>query len=352
MGDPKVSRIGELALAWLLTRPEGRDARSALAKTLRPLIEHRWSSGEWKQQLDQELSALQEAGHIERTPRGALVLTDKGREHALKWLGLERLRPGTRWAQLKSKEVLGKVLGLQRSGVERISTAPGLRSLLLQRQLGLGGSLTPVQVLDRLCWKQLGLDTDQPFTLNAVRAVLLGRELGATRVPTVEEAFQQLSARAVSARRTETEDLRLAVLRSWVLPAQPDAQPEPVKAEPVRTEPAPQASVAVQVSAQVTVTPQPAEESLQDFAARVLAAARSVPERFGPNKVFISHVWRALQAQGLDEQSFKNRLLEAKVAGLLTLSRADLVEAMSPEDVAASRTAHLDTSYHFITLAS
>jgi hypothetical protein len=351
MGDSKVGRIGELALAWLLTRPEGRDARSALAKTLRPLVEHRWSSGEWKQQLDQELRALQEAGHIELTPRGALVLTDQGREHALKWLGLERLRPGTKWAQLKSKEVLGKALGLQRAGVERISTAPGLRSLLLQRQLGLGGSLSPTQVMDRLCWKQLGLETDQPFTLNAVRALLLGRELGATRTPGVEEAFQQLSARAVGARRTDTEDLRLAVLRSWVLPAQPDSAGSTA---PVQAESAPQVNVSVQVTAAPQAADQSPSESLQAFAERVLAAAYRVDasNRFGPNKVFISHVWRALQGQGLDEQSFKNRLVQANNASLLTLSRADLVEAMNPEDVAASRTPYLDTSFHFITLAS
>ena len=42
--------------------------------------------------------------------------------------------------------------------------------------------------------------------------------------------------------------------------------------------------------------PQPAELDLAPFAARVLAAARACRSgRFGDNKVFIAHVWRALQ---------------------------------------------------------
>ena len=49
---------------------------------------------------------------------------------------------------------------------------------------------------------------------------------------------------------------------------------------------------------------------------------------------------------GLD--AFKSRLVEAHRADLLTLVRADLVEAMDPQDVAASEARYLNATFHFI----
>ena len=86
---------------------------------------------------------------------------------------------------------------------------------------------------------------------------------------------------------------------------------------------------------------------LQDFARRVQEAARSSPSGwFGDGKVFIAHVWRALREdpafRGMDDAGFKLRLIEAHRAGLLELGRADLVEAMDPDDVRESATPYLD----------
>jgi hypothetical protein len=41
-------------------------------------------------------------------------------------------------------------------------------------------------------------------------------------------------------------------------------------------------------------------------------------------------------------------LVAAHPRGDLTLTRADLVAAMDPKDVAASETRHLNATYHFI----
>jgi hypothetical protein len=85
----------------------------------------------------------------------------------------------------------------------------------------------------------------------------------------------------------------------------------------------------------------------------VQTAARACPTgRFGDNKVFIYRVWEQLQGEthlpvrSLDE--FKQRLVEANHAGLLHLSRADLVQAMDPADVRQSETPYLDARFHFI----
>ena len=48
--------------------------------------------------------------------------------------------------------------------------------------------------------------------------------------------------------------------------------------------------------------------------------------------------------------AFKRRLAEANNARLLDLSRADLVQAMDPEDVRLSEVAYLNATFHFIRI--
>lgn len=105
--------------------------------------------------------------------------------------------------------------------------------------------------------------------------------------------------------------------------------------------------------------PQPKPEarraSLADFARDAIAAARQAPAsaRFPQEphatKVFLVGVWRALDRPG-DLETFKARAVEAHRAGLLTLSRADLVEAMPARDVRESEARYLGEQYHFLRL--
>ena len=100
-----------------------------------------------------------------------------------------------------------------------------------------------------------------------------------------------------------------------------------------------------------------AEADLREFSRKVLAAARACPTgRYGDNKIFIVHVWRALQNdpdfQGTELFVFKQRLAEANNARLLDLSRADLVQAMDPEDVQLSEVCYLNATFHFIRIES
>jgi hypothetical protein len=70
--------------------------------------------------------------------------------------------------------------------------------------------------------------------------------------------------------------------------------------------------------------------------------------------VFVVHVFRVLShdpvfaAMGLD--GFKRRLAEANNARRLDLSRADLVEAMDPDDVDLSRVTYFGSEYHFVRI--
>lgn len=337
MAGHEVSRLGELALTWLLTREEGKGARSDLSRALKPFAEHRWSASEWTLRLDETLAALEAAGLARRKARNGLELTSQGRAQALAWLGVKRLPDGTSWKKLKTTHLLARVLELPPSNgnLARLGTADGMRAVLVQKQLGgeTPGAKSLTQVRDALCWKQLGVDTDRPFTLAAVQAVLLARALQASREAEPTQAMRQLAAKSVGAKRSDADSLRLAALRSWLVPS----------SEPITVPPAPSTSL----------PPAPAREELRTFAERVQQAARSSASgHFGEDKIFISHVWRLLrgQVQGLDEQTFKSRLVEANRARFLSLSRADLVEAMNPADVADSETRYLGATFHFIAL--
>ncbi|ADO71361.1 hypothetical protein [Stigmatella aurantiaca] len=337
MAGTERSRISELALLWLLTRAQGKGSRNDLSRALKPLVEHRWSSGEWSAQLDQSLASLETDGLVQQTARKGLNLTAEGRQQAVEALGVERPPKGLTWKQLRLKYLTAKSLGLSPSAanVARLGSADGLRAVLVQKQSGLGepGTRSLAQVRDALCWKQLGVDSDKPFTLTAVQSFLLGKVLQASREVSPAQALQQLAARSVGARRTGAESLRLAALQSWLIPTQetgPDPEPPTTGSEPPAID---------------------SEEALSSFAERVLHTARSATSgRFGEDRVFISHIWRAMQHPGLDEQSFKNRLIEANQKRLLSLSRADMVELMDPADVAASETRYLGATFHFIAL--
>lgn len=77
-----------------------------------------------------------------------------------------------------------------------------------------------------------------------------------------------------------------------------------------------------------------------DFAAQAQRIADAMPHGFGRNKVFISDVFDAMQAQNpsLTRDEFNRQLLAANRAGVLKLSRGDLVERMHPDDVERSET--------------
>lgn len=83
--------------------------------------------------------------------------------------------------------------------------------------------------------------------------------------------------------------------------------------------------------------------SLPDFAKEALQVAEATKTGgFGDNKVFINHVYREMARKypGLTLAEFKQRLVEANAAGLLTLSRADLPVVMNVGDVEDSETRH------------
>lgn len=331
------TRLTGLALSWLTTRTERRGTRKELEGALRPFVEHRLSRAEWQERFDTLLDALLTHGLATERGRSGLELTKEGQARALAFLALEQLPRGLTWKKLKATYLLARSLDLSptKPVLARLADADGVRAALLKRQYPVEDVDAPslAQMRDRLLWRQLGVETDRTFSLSAVQAHLLGKLLDAeTKDP--RKAVEQLAARAAGATRADAEAVRLALLRRWTLPESgATVEPTPVS-EPKATERAPEQ-----------------QASVASFAERVLAVARELPTgRFGHNKVFISHVWKALQPEWTDREAFDVALLEANRTRQLSLTRADLVSAMDPRDVAESEVRSYGASFHFVVV--
>ncbi len=380
-----------------MTRNERRGTRKELEAALRPFVEHRLSRSEWKGEFEALLQALLEGGTVAARARSALELTPAGRTQVLRFLKLEQPPRGLTWRKLKATHLLACSLDLppSKAVLARMKDADGVRASALQRAHGLDAEegLTLAQTRDRLLWRQLGVETDRPFTLSAVQAHLLGKLLDSeTKDP--KRGVEQLAARAAGASRVDSEAVRLSLLRRWAFsedeaasdttraPArakggasetvQTDA-PTPSEGASARKVPAatpreaaappepPTAASAHDMAMEETASPAPAPtedtvagrapHSPEAFATHVLNVARALPTgRFGQNKVFISHVWKALQPEWSNREAFDAALLEANRTRLLSLTRADLVSAMDPRDVAESEVRSFGASFHFVVV--
>jgi hypothetical protein len=333
--NPADPRLAGIALCWLITRGKKPGTRRELEAALRPFVEHRLSSAESKARFDTLVTRLLGDALVTERARGGLELTADGRAGALRFLNLEQAPRGLTWKKVKATYLLARTLDLPptKAVLARLSSADGVRATLLKQQHGMldADSLSLAQVRDRLLWRQLGVETERPFSLSAVQAHLLGKVLD-TETKDPRKAVEQLAARSAGATRVDAEAVRLALLRRWALPESEPHAPSETPSTPTEQDIRP-------------------EDSVASFAEHVLTVARALPTgRFGQNKVFISHVWKALQPEWGSREAFDVALLEANRTRHLSLTRADLVAAMDPHDVAESEVRSYGASFHFVVI--
>jgi hypothetical protein len=292
----------------------------------------RAGSSDWAAEFESRRSRLL-AAELLRPKGGAksktFELTEAGRHEALMFLGLPEPPPKLTWAALQTDYLVPLAMGMRPDSddARRIKKAAALKVALVARarQLPLGPAATLKNALAVLAWKLLGVESTAPFTAeNVVQQLVFHQPPG--KKLTTDRVTSALAAAAVGARTGSLSELRSSAIRQWLSPAEHAAPAE---------------------------RPNLTDFNLPAFAERVLAAARrSASGRFGDNKVFISHVYRGLDgdpaAAESDLPQFKRRLLEANREGLLRLSRADLVEAMDPDDLRDSATMHDNATFHFI----
>jgi hypothetical protein len=355
----QLSTIGHLVLVRLLIGGDKGDTVAKIKKDLEPLLVHRWTGVILTERINGALAEL-ESNSLVTIVRGKskksvvrIVLTDNGRHHGLDFLGVVRLQPKTTWAKLKKIYLPARALGLAAStdaAIKALSSEPGFKAILLRRQFGLRTTALPRldEALDALAWQLIGFgDLPQKFDLRSVKTALFNREIGDGRATDFKKAAAQLLARKVAARRDDPRELRDAVLRGWIDHDESELT-EPDLAEQSDT-------IAPREQPTPCPVPQLHKLDLPSFAELVKSAARTCPTgRFGDNKVFIVHVWRALKVvppfQSMELASFKEQLAAANNARLLDLSRADLVQAMNPDDIRQSEVHYFNATFHFIRI--
>jgi hypothetical protein len=329
---------GDLVLARLLPPMKRPPSPGRVRADVARFFRDRPSDERWQEMID----ALVGAGLATAKP---LRLTDAGRARALQFLGVGELPPRSSWGTIQAKFLAPKALGLSPADADalrRYCREDNLAALLLTRRfcLALGPNAGLGAALEALACRELGFP--ESTTWNEVKGLALARLIHSDE-PLDEKRLKKALPRVLLGARTGgVRGLRGVLLDGWADGGQPASSAQPTRqGRPEEEKPQKQA--------------EPAEFDLPAFARTVRAAARDCPAgRFGDNKVFIAHVWRRLRDEPgfppMDLPAFKQRLTEANNAGLLTLSRADLVQVMDPEDVRESQTRYLNAEFHFVLL--
>jgi hypothetical protein len=346
-----LSLVESLILVRMLTVGQKGEAGSKIKKDLEPLLAHQCVHPAVSERVDAAITSLNSSRLLFLLPGKSkkaapkLFLTADGRRRALEFLGVTELRPKTTWASLRKTYLPARALGVPVSTnalFKTFGSDVAFQAVLLKRAYDLPITEIPKldEATDALAWKLIGFDdVDQKFTLKSIKTALFNRALGDRQVADFKKAVIWLLAQRMGARRADVKELRDAVLRGWISREEADQQ-----------------------SSNPTAALQPAHSDsaaglidLPWFATRVISAAATCSTgRFGDHKVFIAHVWQALQTdpefQAMELATFKKHLAEANNARLLDLSRADLVQAMDPNDVHLSEVHYLNATFHFVRI--
>jgi hypothetical protein len=338
---PKTA-LGELILVRLLAvgkPPTRSDFDTAFKRYYDSRLD--LSGSAWGALLGQTLTDLEQRGLVEAKP---FRLTDAGRRQAAAFLGLDAPPANAKWTALRDRHLIACALDIDPNDKDLLKKVGGSKEFwaaVLVKYFQLPGSPVPTQsqAKSMLAWQQLRkghdieLSPTAKFTPDAVlKATLLKGQH-------VKDPVTLLATQVTKADNNNVNKVREAVIRRWLAEREAIGTPAP----------SPSQSVA---------HPSPPPFDLDAFAARVRELARTAPTgRFGDNKVFLSHVWNRFResasaggagGNGMSRADFDRHLVEANRQNLLTLSRADLVSAMDPGDVAESEIRLPHSTFHFV----
>ena len=306
---------------------------------MEPLLEHLWSGNVLTEILDRTLIKLTTRGLVARLPAKnkrsvpAVLLTSEGRRTALASLNVSQLpaKPKPTWAALKKSLLLARSLGLPAGG-QALSKGAGFKAAVLKQKFGLplGDYPDLKSVKAELTRKLLGMGPKEKITLETVQAAIFGRELGEdldrpTRRRCSTVLFpDRLVPGAMMTRKCETLPFAAGSAGpSSTRTGNPPFRHPGFRASFRRFEPPP-----------------------RDVFRDGLVTTRSSSFMSGGH----FRTMRTSAAWTCPRSSM--RLAEANNARLLDLSRADLVQAMDPDDVRLSEVIYLNAAFHFIRIGS
>ena len=159
------------------------------AKDVGKLLGSEFSAAEF----DDLRNELASAGFLAKGKRNTFVLTDVGRERALRFLGVSELPSQTKWSTVIAKYLFPKAAGLSADAAAKLKNGDKLAAFVLKRKYGLaaGAGSTVNQVLEAVACKQLGFPDET--TLDGP-AVCGSESAHGIRAPAEETACQAAPA--------------------------------------------------------------------------------------------------------------------------------------------------------------
>lgn len=298
-----------IILCRLLTQPKKGFSRKTLKTDLSSFVEHRWVGEKWSEEFDSVWTPLLQDGLVEEAKK--VHLTDAGRQEICAFFGWEKIPGRLQWRTMKEKYLPAIFLGLDPGSEKFKKRFKGLATLRAE------------------CLRQIfDLKIDSmPTEVEAMNALLILAGVGMRNVSSSEFTM------ALLRNMVDEKDLPKIALQSGDKFQDKPAEPTP----------------------QTAPAEDPKPFDLEAFSRDVMDCARACPTgKWGMNKVYISHVWQNFQKThpewNLDETMFKKKLTEANHKHLLTLSHADLVGIMNPDDVKESETPYLNDYFHFVRI--
>lgn len=257
-------------------------------------------------------------------------MTEAGRSRALLFLETNELPPKCNWTTIRTKFLVPKALGLtpwSEAELKRIKSEQQMAVRLLKRkyELAIVAETNLKTALETLVCQRLGFPT--LTSLEELMRTVISREAKVDPVLPEKDFSKVAPRKLLGARKAGVPALR---------------------------------EVSINRTFHDHVTESPSDTNqplidLKEFAHKVNSVAPTCPTGWvGDQKVFISHVWRHLKTQGefqaLDLPTFKTLLLQANRQLLISLSRADLVQLLDPNDVRESEAVILNAEFHFILI--
>ncbi len=350
--------LENLVLLRLLFGAQEGETEVQLRKDLHPLVMQQMSAGEWRTVLGQLIVRLVDEGLMRPVRANAYMHNEQCSDRILSFLKVTRL-PKLAWHEIRDGHLIALALGLAPTTklVARLSTAEGLRSAILTKHFNLPFEISTVtteqirQGLAAIAEKRgltAGIRTTpiEEKTLTHKEAVMMGAKLlkSGHVVESDGELMACLAAEVAGAMNESASELRQILFRRLISTKESTVMGQ--------TQSGRNQSQAGELNSDVTALGE-APPELPEFTSEVKQiAANSAVGWPGNKRAFISHVWRDLRAKfplwNLNEEEFKEMILNAQRAGLLRLAIADLRDKNNVKDVADSRISYKNSEWHFI----
>lgn len=318
-----LSTLGRLILTRMIANRKP-PTRADFVKDLKPLFsaDLRGTDSDWKQLVYRTLEELALAERI-TDPARNIRITEQGRADLRAFLQVDSLPEQKTWSVIKKVYLTSLAIGQPPTPgktADKLKTSDGFKAAMLVKLFGLRLNAVP----------------SLPLAIHAL-AVQQGLKPQKQHPEALRDAFLEnwinsLDAAAVFAAR-EVED----PVPGSTIPSPGTASPGTASSNTASSN-TPGLVTASYTAAGSTVSDTAADSSqqLRQFVARVKEIARSLRDESTGPKILISRIWQRFQetdaSPAMTRSEFDEQLLHSNREQLLTLSRADLVGHLSPED--------------------